>query len=219
MVLSTVEWVIIFCLIGFALIVSGIIAFYIFYRMRWNYTFTVFENVAGSGYVPIRSGRCRLIGFGDGGEEIFMLNKPKKWRVAYGKRIGRNKIAWAIGEDGYWYNFTFGNLDKRLTEMGVNPVDRDMRYAYASVRKGIDSRYDRKSFMDKYGTIISFGMLFLCILAMAGFLWVLFNQQAKIAQINNEGLQTAKQVMELAKQVLSNIDTIKSGGSGLVPVA
>ena len=188
----------------------------IFYKKRWNYSYVVLENTGGDKYVVSKKGKCRLMPFGDGGEEIFYLRESKKWRVAYGKRIAKNQVLWVIGQDGYWYNSDFDNFDKKLLKMGVTPIDRDMRYAYSSVRKGIDNRYDKKNFMDKYGTFIAFGMLFLCIVAMIGFQWFNFNQQKKIVLANNQGLETSKEVMTLAKDVMNSINDMKNGGSGVI---
>ena len=213
--MNTVEIIILIALFGIFFIASGVVTGVLLYYQRWNYKFEITENINGT-VVRTKKGRCRLVAFGDGGEEIFYLKKPKKWRVAYGKRIGKNTIGWHIGEDGYWYNYSYGNFDKRMRELGVNPVDRDMRYAYASARKGLENRYDKKNFMEKYGTVIAFGMLFLCIIAMGAFLWVGFNGQQKVASINAQSMTTAKEVMEASKSLISSLANLKlnSGGSG-----
>lgn len=203
---------IIFFVLIFLFLLSGIItAFVISQKLRWPYKVNILENVSGSGYVPTRKDRARLVKFGDGGEEIFLLKRMKKYRTAYGKRIGARTIAWAIGTDGYWYNVTFGDLDKKLLEVGVIPVDRDMRLANSSIRKGIDIDYKQKNFMDKYGTIIAFGMLLMCIMAMGGFIWFAMKQVQEANQANLETTRTSKEVMELARQVLSSLDNIKEG--------
>ena len=196
------------------LIISGVTIFIIVNRRYWKFKYVILENIGGSGYVITGRGRCRLVNFGDGGEEIFFLKRSKKWRVAYGKRIGKNQVAWAIGQDGYWYNVHFGDLDKRLAELGVNPVDRDMRYAYASVRKGVENRYNQKSFMEKYGTVIAFGMLFLCIIAMAGMIWIGQNGNAKIAAINSKAMETAKEVLDSSNNVVSKLANLGISSSG-----
>jgi hypothetical protein len=211
------HWAIIIGIFLFFFIASVVTSFIILSRLTWNYKYVDAENIAGNGYVITKRGRARLVSFGDGGEEIFMLKGSKKYRVAYGKRIGKNQVMWLIGSDGYPYNCSFGDLNKQLLEVGVFPVDRDMRYAYASIRKGIDNRYDKKNFMEKYGTYIAFGMLFFCILAMGGFLWLGFNKQKDIVTASAQSMETAKEVMELAKEVLANLDNIKYGGSGFVP--
>lgn len=215
--MTTLDWIIIvglFILFFISAIVTTII---IFYRRRWNYRYVVLENVGGNQYTISKRGKCRLMSFGDGGEEIFYLREIKRWRVAYGKRIGKNQIMFAIGKDGYWYNCDFADFDAKLMKIGVMPIDRDMRYAYASVRKGIDNRYNKLNFMDKYGTMIAFGMLFLCILAMIGFMYFNFSQEKKIIVASNDGVKTSKEVMILAKDVLNYINQIKTGEQVITP--
>lgn len=215
--MTTLDWIIIIALfiIFFASAITTTII--IFYRRHWNFSYVVLENVGGDKFVISRRGKCRLMSFGDGGEEIFYLRELKKWRVAYGKRIAKNQVLWVVGKDGYWYNSDFADFDSKLMQIGVMPIDRDMRYAYASVRKGIDNRYDKKNFMEKYGTFIAFGMLFLCIIAMIGFQWFNFSQQKKIIMASNTGVETSKEVMELSKEVMNSIKEINEGGSGYTP--
>lgn len=211
------EFVIFAILVLLFLIVAGVTAFIILNRLRWNFKVNILENVAGKGYVIAGKDKARLIAFGDGGEEIFLLKHRKKYRVGYGKRIGTRVIAWAIGQDGYWYNITFGDLDSKLQELGVVPVDRDMRFSTSSLRKGIENRYNEKTWMDKYGTIMYFGLFVLTLLIFGGVMWFAFNKQIQIANINSKSMETTKEVMELAKQVLNNIDNVKNGGSGIKP--
>lgn len=213
---TTTEWIIVGVLFGVFFISAIVTTIVIFYKRRWNYSFVVLEKGDGKKYSISMRGKCRLVNFGDGGEEIFHLRGMGKWRVAYGKRISKNQVMWVVGKDGYWYNSDFDDFDEKLLKVGVMPIDRDMRYAYASVRKGIENRYNKQNFMDKYGTLISFGMLFICILAMIGFMWFNFSQQKKIIMANAEATKTSKEVMELASSVLANIDNIKSGGSGYI---
>lgn len=213
--MTTLDWIILIGLFGVFFISSVTTTIIIFYRRRWNFSYVVLENVGGDKFVISRRGKCRLMNFGDGGEEIFFLRELKKWRVAYGKRIAKNQILWVVGKDGYWYNSDFADFDKRLLKVGVMPIDRDMRYAYASVRKGIDKRYDKVNFMDKYGTMISFGMLMICIVAMIGFMWFNFSQQKKIIMANSEASKTSLEVMKAAKDVMSSVNNVKQG-SGII---
>lgn len=143
--------------------------------------------------------------YGDGGEEIFFLRGLKKWRVAYGKRIGKNYIAWEVGQDGYWYNIDFGGLDKKLREIGVHPVHMDMRYAYSAVRRSIDMAYGKESFMDKYGTLISFGLLFLCILALGLSQWFAFHELSKGSGTTQKNLEAQERIVEKYDALLTRI--------------
>lgn len=214
--MSTLEWIILAAIFGVFFISATVTVIVLMNRHIWNYKYTLVENIAGSGWIPTKRGRCKLVAFSDGGEEIFFIKGLKKWRVAYGKRIGKNAILWVVGQDGYWYNSTFGDFDIKMRQLGVEPVDKDMRYAYASSRKGIQNRYDKKDFMDKYGTVIAMGIVFLCIVALGIAYYMTASKQAAISSTNLESIKVSKEVMETAKTVLSNIDNIKTGGSGFI---
>lgn len=208
------EWVIFWFMLSIFVICGGIVTFWILYRLRWKFEWRILENIAGFGYIPTRKGRCRLVGIGEGGEEIFYLKGIKKYKAGYGKRIGAKQIAWAIGEDGYWYNVTFGNLDKKLREIGVMPVDKDMRYAYASIRKIIDKRFDDKSFMEKYGPMIAIGLIIIAILVQGVTTYYIQKKVNEGLAINAQAVEAQQKVMELSERVLSNVANIQSGGSG-----
>lgn len=212
--MTTLDWIIVAILFGLFFISAIVTTIIIFYKRRWNYTYVVAENIGGSGYTISSRGKCRLINIGDGGEEIYYLRNHKKFRLGYGKKISKKQILWVIGKDGYWYNCDFGDFDKTFLKMGLIPVDKDARMGNASMRKMIDKRYDRGTFMDKWGVTIAFGMLFLCILAMIGFQWFNFSKQKQIVTANNEGIKTSKEVMLIAKEVMTQIEDIKSGNSG-----
>ena len=201
------DWIVVICLFIFFFIIAGAGAFIALYRVRWPWKWEKYEDVNGQ-TIRTAKGRMRLIPFGDGGEEVFFLKNIKKYKVAYGKRIGQKLVAWFVPQNGYWYNATFGNIDKKLMEIGVFPVDRDMRMANSMVRKGIDTRYYKQTFMDKYGVMISFGLLFFCIIAMCGFLWIGFNGQKQVANIN------AKVMTDAVPKVLDKLDSILTRANG-----
>lgn len=205
----------------FAFFVSGIIVVcVIIYRRKWNYSVTILENTPPFGYIPTKNDRARLISFGDSGEEIYFLRGLKKYRIGYGKKIGKNKIAWAIGDDGYWYNTTFGDLNKKLLQIGIVPVERDMRFANATLRKGIEKRYDDRSFIEKWGVPITISMLIVAILVQAG--GVYWNiREANKGKAAEKEISTAQlETMKLAKDTLLAVSNIKdkTGGSGLTSV-
>lgn len=187
-------------------------------RYRWKFKVSILENTAGQGYMISKRDRARLISFGDGGEEIFLLKRAKKYRVGYGKRIGQNAIAWAIANDGYWYNITLGDLDKKLMEVGVMPVERDMRFATASLRKGIEDRYNKKGFMEKWGVMIAIGLIVVAIIVQGVSTYINIKQNVKVSENNLKASETSLKVLEASDKILGKVDNIQSGGSGLVPV-
>jgi len=206
------------------IISGGVFAIVVAYKKYWNFSWVLIEK----GKI-IRRGKCRMLSIGDGGEEIFFLRGVKKWRVAYGKRIGVNQIAWAIGKDGYWYNIELGDLDKQLMEVGVMPVDRDMRYAYASVRKLIDNRYNDKSFIEKWGATISIGLICLALLIQGVSYYYTVQKQGEIniqiAVANKDAMDSANKVVESVAVLMGKKEappvistTPPEQGSGLAPI-
>jgi len=203
------EWIIFWFVFGLFMLGGIIVAVVIGYRMRWNFSWVLIEK----GKI-IKRGKCRLIPFGDGGEEVFYLRGLKRYRVAYGKRIGVNQIAWAVGKDGYWYNVELGDLDTKLMEVGVMPVDRDMRYAYASVRKGLEKRYDDKTFMEKWGATISIGLI---IIALIIFGVTQYYSNKKSGEFNLEISKNNLEAMKGIKEAIVSMDQILGGKSAAAP--
>lgn len=197
---------------------SGITVFIVMMNMKWNFRAVITEDISGTG-IPEITGRdrARRIAFGDGGEEIFLLRNRKKYRSGHGKRIGRNQIMWVIGDDQIWYNSVFGNFNKSMREVGLIPIDRNVRYTNAQIRKGVERRYPDKSFLEKYGTIISIFLILIMICAAGVSYW--YNSQKQL-EIANTQLEITKQNAEAIKSVnniLQNADTIIHGGSGIIP--
>lgn len=215
------------------LLIGGITAFVILRKMRWPFTYVVLEDVAGTGYSIARRGRARIIGFGDGGEEVFLLKDINKYRIGHGKRIGPKQIGWAVGEDGLWYQFSFGDLNKKLMELGVLPTSVNVRFGMSSLRKGIDNRYEQKSWLEKFGPILYFGMFVLILLIFGGIVWFVFSKSVQVSQINAASINASLATQEASQKTLGLVDGILArlnlnsatplnstniiGGSGLTP--
>lgn len=178
----------------------------------YNIKVVVFENVAGSGWRVTFRDKARLVKLGDGGEEILYLRKKKVYRTAYGKKQGKNEYWFAIGQDGYWYNFLLGDLDAKMGALDIEPIDRDMRYMHVAIRKNITERYRKIGFMEKYGTIMINGV-FLIIMIVG--LWILIDQIGELMNQASAVQGVSKQTIESITNALSKIDTICSGGSGI----
>jgi len=211
-------------------IVGAIVTIVIMSRLRWPLNYVVLEDVAGKGFSITRKGKCRIIGFGDGGEEIILLKHLNKYRVGYGKRIGAKQIGWAVGSDGLWYQFTFGDLNKILREIGIAPVSVNVRLGMSSVRKGLDNRYQDKSWSEKYLPLILGGMVIISLLIFAGMFYYSTKKQIEIANINSGSINATRATQEATQKTLATLDQILSrinfnaqnssefiGGSGLVP--
>jgi len=215
---DTPTWLIItfIGLIVFFFLIGGVIAFVYFRRLLWPFKVTIFEDIPPYGNIPTKRDRARFVKFGDGGEEIYYLQKAKKYRVAHGKLIGKNAIAWAIDPiSKQWYNIGFEGLDRKLKQVGVNPVHLDLRYANSALRKGIMNRYDDRSFVEKYGVPITIGMLILAIIIQGGAMWFFMNKLLQVSSANLEAIKASKEVMLSAKEVISSLINLDNTGSGL----
>lgn len=218
------EFILFIIIFGLFLVVGFVVTFKILSNLRWPFSYVVLEDVAGRGFVISRRGKCRVISFGDGGEEVFLLKHIKKYRIAYGKRIGPKQIGWAIDQSGDWYNFSFGDLNKKLMELGVMPSSIDVKMSMASLRKGIDKQFLDKSGWEKYGPAIMFGTLILSLLIFAGMNWYMSNKNVEIAQINAENSKVSKEaidssilVQQKSNEILDRLaSTIGLGGSGII---
>lgn len=207
----TIIWV----LLAIVLIIIGAIAiFLILNRRTYNRKIIVFENIAGLGYQVAFRDRARLIKIGDGGEEILFLKKKKAYRTAYGKKMGKNTYWFAIGQDGYWYNITIGDLDAKMGMLDIEPIDRDMRYMHVAVRKNIQDRYHKVSFMEKYGTILMSG-IFLLIMLVGVF--ILLGKIGKISEAISGAVESADKVNQGSSAVLSALNNLLTGGNGIKP--
>ena len=224
------ELILFIALVALFLIIGGIVAFVILSRLRWPFKYVVLEDVAGNGYTISRRGRARIVGMGDGGEEIFLLKGINKYRMSFGKRIGPKQLGWAIGEDGLWYSFNFGDLNKKLSELGVMPTSKEIIFSMSAIRKNLDKRLGDQSWMEKFGPVLYFGMFILVLMIFAGIFWYSTNKQVEIAQINAGSMNASLETQVATQQTLSKLDNILSrinlkaetpetiiGGSGLTP--
>lgn len=196
------------------LLIVGIGAFGIwayFQRKMYNKKIIVFENIGNMGYQKTGEDTARLIKVGDGGEEILLLRDRKTYKTAYGKKMGKDTYWFAVGQDGYWYNIVLGDLDAKMGMLDIEPIDRDMRYMSVAIRKNISERYKKIGFMEKYGTIVA-NSIFLIIMLVG--VWFLIDKMASAIKILVDALTQNKEMLELMKTSLSNLDSICSGGSG-----
>lgn len=226
------EIIIFFALIFIFLLAGGITTFIILSRMRWPLKFVVVDTRLPEPQITIR-GKCRVVGFGDGGEELFLLKRINKYRVGYGKRIHPKQVLWVIAEDGLWYQCSFSDLNKTLRELGVRPSSVNVRLGMSSVRKGLEKRLEPTDWLSKYGVFVGMGILFLMLLVGGAVIWYSSNQQVKVAQANAASLNFSIASQEQTQKTLSLLDNILAriniaesnpssnntiiGGSGLAP--
>ena len=194
-------------------IIGGTGIFFFIRAKTYNRKIVDFENVSNQGYQPVFKDRARLVKIGDGGEEVLYLLKRKQYRTAYGKKMGKNIYWFAKGQDGYYYNVLLGDVDSKMGMLDIEPIDRDMRYMHVAIRKNIQDRYRKQSFMEKYGTYIMSGIFL--IIMMAG-IWFQMDKLKDISTESAKSIATAAEVNKATSSIIASLDNI-CGGSGLKP--
>jgi hypothetical protein len=139
-------------------------------RKQFNKNITDFELI-GDHYEPTYRDTAKMVKLGSGGFQVIYLRKAKTYRIAYGKRVGRNNYYFFIAPDGYPYN---GMLGRNITTDGRTPIittNPSMRAQYTALEKQIDHLHgEKKGFWDKYGSwVLSIG--FVVIIGMFGYLY------------------------------------------------
>lgn len=195
-------------------VIAFIFGYIIIQQLRFKKKIIILENVAGLGYVPSGRDRAMVVKVGDGGEEVLYLKKRKVYRTAYGKKIGKNTYAFAVGSDGYWYNVTFGDLDNKMKELGLKPVDRDMRYMHVAIRRNIKDRFDKQSILAKYGPVIAVVGSFVI---MGVILWLVGSKLVELPSKISPLIDKLDLMMDKADNILAKAAAIEQGGTGLKP--
>lgn len=202
-----------YILIAVLVFISIAIGIWIFMtNKKFKYKIILFENIGGQGYKVAYKDRARLIKIGDGGEEILYLRKLKSYRAAYGRKMNKNEYWFAVGQDGYWYNFLLGDLDAKMNMLDIEPIDRDMRYMHVAIRKNITERYRKVGFMEKYGVMVFSGIF---IIAMIIALWLMLDQIGELIEQAATATSAGAKTLEVVTNALARVDSICSGGSGI----
>jgi len=197
----------------FLIVIAGGIVIWLVYQYRtYNKKIVVFENIAGQGWRVSFKDKGRLLKLGDGGEELMYLRKKRLHRTAYGRKMGKNEYWFAIGQDGYWYNFILGDLDAKMGMLDIEPIDRDMRYMHVAIRKNIQDRFRKQNFMEKYGMIVVSGVFLIIILIG---MWFLLDKMADMTGSLAGAVEEAKKTQEVTRQLVGALDKIAMGGSGI----
>ena len=192
-------YVLIIGFIGFILIL--IVGGLLFYR-TYNRKVIVFENISGAGYQPVLKTRARVIRLGNSGEEILKTFYGGHFASAYGRKMGKNTY-WFVNVDGLWYNIILGDIDTKSALLDIETVSPEVRMTRVAIDRLSHAKFDKKSFMEKYGNWI---FVFILIALVGGVFWIL---SGKIAESNSNLGEACLNVVNYCKG---------SGATGIVPV-
>jgi len=183
------------------------------YLMKKKYYIQIrdFENLSGQGYQLCNRNTARLIRVGDGGEELLLLRKGRKFRTAYGRKMGKNEYWFAKGQDGYWYNFVLGDLDAKMGMLDIEPIDRDMRYMHVAIRKNVQDRYKKSDTVSKYAPLV-ISSIFLIIMIIAT--WLLMSKAGDLINAATSAAQSVEPIANKLSEAIGHLDGL-CGGSGI----
>lgn len=193
------------------LLVFGAILVFILTQSKYKIKIVAFENT-GEGFLPTIKDRAKIVKAGQSGEVMLYLRKSKTYRVAYGKRMGKNTYWFAVGDDGYWYNITLEGIDDNFKRLNIKPIQSDMRYAYASMMKLIGERYNVETFWQKYGGMI-IGITGLAVVIILN--WLLFREYVTVTNGLNAAVEASKELIEASRELLGAANNAR--GSGIAP--
>jgi len=189
------------------MIVGGII-YWVVDAMRYRRKIPIYSNINGKTERSL-SDKARIVKLGTGGEIVWYLKKKKRMIVPGIKQTGRQVFPHFETEDGDLINFDFGNLDFKLRQMGVNFTDPAMRMARVNIQRNTTKKYQKVTFMDKYGTIMIFTIHIIIISIM--FVYILGNFN-KVADSLKQVADSLKETIILANNMRGN------STASLVPV-
>jgi len=157
---------IIFIVFLFA-IVGGLVGYFIVSYLKFKIKIVIKENIAGKGYVRTGTDKARLVSVGKAGELVLYLKKRKVHKGAYGIRSGPNEYTFAIGQNGFWYNISDGDLDESLLEMKMHVPSGDVRYLYEGIRKNVEKEYNKKNWIkENLGLIVGWAVILIVLIFM-----------------------------------------------------
>lgn len=209
---SVVTGILYFLIFLFVASVGGFLGYYFIQKKKYKHKITIFEKVSGR-FEPTKKDVAMEVSVGKGGDKAFHLRKGKKWIPRPSIQTGRNTYWFMLREDGELVNVGVEDIDETLKKAKVHYIDVEMRYARAGLQKNLKDRYDRPSFLQQYGTLIS-GMIIVLITGILMFL--LFDKFLDLTAQLSSLMSTAQKVAEENQRLLAGIDTIRSGGTGFI---
>lgn len=194
-------------------------------RKKYPIKVKVHGDLMGGNNSPlIGEDRARLIRIGEHGEQIYYLKKHKVFRVGYGRHVGLKTIAFTV-QDGNWYNIVYSGIDKRLMELGIEPLDRNIRLVAEAVVETTKNQF-KSTAKNNTPIIIALGVII--VLAISGFiLYKNIKTSNEVAGINLErekleaihdqvNYERQQNITEAITRLIAHIENIDEGG-GLIP--
>lgn len=209
--LTTIQSVLIY--VGIGIVIAIILVFggiWWWQRRKFSKTIRMFKKV-GNRSIPIGTDKAMFERVGLAGDYWAKTQKFGKYLAKPQIEMSKDEFWYYIREDGEWINFGLDDIDQQMKDAGVYFLDEDMRLTRLAIEKNLMQRYDKKSFWDKYGVMIMYGLAFLIIAIL---LIVLFQRLTPLAGAISGSVGKLSESCDKAMDTCNNI--ISHVYSGLV---
>lgn len=204
----------VFAIVILFVIGAAFFTLWLFMKKLYFKKLIIFEKVGGQIQVTKRD-VARDIRLGEAGDFITYTRKYKKFLPQPTIQTGNNTYWYYIREDGEWINIGLGDIDEQMRMANAHFLDKELRFARTGMQKNLKDRFQKVTFWDKYGAMIIWTLYIAIVGVMT---WLLFDKWIELSNSVSSAVNTAKEVLELQRETLQNIDNIRSGGTGIIPV-
>jgi hypothetical protein len=195
------------------LIIAGFFALWAWWfitKKRFNKIIIIWSKVDGR---PKITGRDKAMErkIGDGGDTVFYWKKLKKIVPTPTIQTGDNTYWFTRRtDDGEYINIGLEDFDLKFREAKINFLDKETRYARASLQKLNKDRFNKETFWQKYGKDI---MTIIFIVIISIMLLLLMGKFLEVAGRLDGIMKSSETMVEKVSTLLGSMDNLcsKSG--------
>lgn len=199
-------------IIIFILVVLTIIAYFLIIWWRYKAKVEIWEKVGG---IPkrVKTTRGRFVRYGDVGDRVFFIRKPKLIVPVPEFQAGDNTYLFYVRSDGELMNFQPEDFDEIQKKLGAKFLHKEMRYARVSLAEKFKERFDKQSWFEKYGAI---AVNVIAVIILLVFVFLILDKVFSAASQLNRALELTAQLQQENARVISLLDQLVSN-SGITP--
>ena len=176
------------------IILIGVFIFMQYQKKLYKYRIPLFTRV---GNVPTRIAvyMAREVIMGKAGDRLWYIRKIKKYIPPPTIQSAANEFWHYQREDGEWVNFKMDDLDSVSKKAGVKYIDQDMRMMRLGIARNLEQRFNKQSFMEKWGNTIG-SVIFFMVVSIA--MVVFFHQLTGVVEKLNSAKSSVDQLLKTA---------------------
>lgn len=195
--------------------IAGLIIWWVV-KKSYNKNIWIFGRVGGVPMLKLID-KGKLMAFGMAGDRLMQLKITKKFLPPPQIQMGKDIFWYWEREDGEYVNFSLEDIDEKQKKAGAYYVDVDMRMQRLGIEKNLRDRMEKKSWLEKYGSVIA-GAIFVIMVTVC--LVVLFSKLTTVTTSMDTMASSVKSMADAVQKfyVEKSGGESPSGNSGLIPV-